>query len=171
MPDVPYRRHYRLTGDFPMTTEAPLNEYHYNRPAEFSALLGKTILSLSVDPDKAYVRIQCSDNTDYLMCHQQDCCEDVSLADIVGDIADVIGSPIFTAAVLSNKVDTDANRDGEWRDVEICEWTFYRLGTKNGEITMRWCGTSNGYYSTEVNFYEKPIVPDYKSDGSEGHVQ
>jgi hypothetical protein len=81
--------------------------------------------------------------------HEQDCCESVSLDDIIGDLSDLEGSPILYAEAVDNMDEPPC-------DCESYTWTFYRFGTAKGSVTVRWFGTSNGYYSEGVNFSETP---------------
>lgn len=116
--------------------------------AAFSDLLGQTIQSverLKVGSD--YVTFLTKERNKYDMYHDQECCEDVSVEDIVGDVEDILGLPILIAEEVTNA--EWPSKGDVWGDEE---WTFYRLGTEKGIITIRWYGTSNGYYSTGVTF-------------------
>jgi hypothetical protein len=66
--------------------------------SNFSELVGKTIIEISgLEKNSDYVRIKCADNSEYVMYHNQDCCESVSIEDVVGDPKDLIDSPILQA--------------------------------------------------------------------------
>ena len=80
----------------------------------------------------------------YSMHHNQDCCECVSIEEVHGDLNDLVGTPILTAEVRS-KDDVYQLGDG------IGAWTFYEFRTIKGSVTIRWYGTSNGYYSVGVS--------------------
>lgn len=115
----------------------------------FADLLGRTIVVITgAEKDSGLVTIQCADGTVFEMFHRQDCCEDVSVEDVVGDPSCLIGHPITLAEETSND-DPNATMSGTW--------TFYRLGTVMGTVVIRWYGSSNGYYSESVDFVR--VVP------------
>jgi len=87
----------------------------------------------------------------YVMYHSQDCCESVEVEDVIGDIDDLIGSPLLEA----ESVESNENPEGVTKEYQDSfTWTFYKLGTIKGHVTIRWYGESNGYYSESVTFCE-----------------
>jgi hypothetical protein len=79
--------------------------------------------------------------------HYQDCCESVSIEDIVGDLSDLEGEPLLMAEEVSGEA--PVGFDDEYHDV--VQWTFYKFATRKGYVDVRWLGESNGYYSTSVD--------------------
>ncbi len=112
----------------------------------FSDLVGKTLVSALNDRDERIV-FEDTEGKEYTLFHSQDCCESVSVEDIAGDLADLIGAPIVLAEESSNS--DDPPKDGH---DESWTWTFYRIGTAKGTVVIRWFGSSNGYYSERVTF-------------------
>jgi hypothetical protein len=135
---------------------------------QFSDLKGKTIVSIKND-DGYQLIFLCLDGSKYRMWHQQDCCENVRIEDINGDLNDLINSPILVA-------EENISRDKQsWQEDEYSDsytWTFYKLATTKGYVDIRWFGSSNGYYSEGVDFEE--MVPeeeyDYKEEGDDFQV-
>lgn len=84
---------------------------------------------------------------EYVMTHYQDCCEDVYIEDIEGDLDDLIGTPILKSEKVQNDQVEGPNGDTH-------TWTFYKFATAKGYVTIRWYGESNGYYSEEVELYK-----------------
>lgn len=89
--------------------------------------------------DKDEMLVFSNEDFTFRFFHKQDCCEDVHIESIVGDLQDLIGSPILVAETSSN--------EGE-HDYE--QWTFYKFATIKGYVDVRWIGSSQGYYSTDV---------------------
>ena len=119
---------------------------------EFSDLKGKIFKSVSISDDMDEVVFTTLDNEIYMLYHNQGCCEDVTIEDICGDLDDLINSPIVIAEEVVS--DQDVNPEGvpEQEYQESFTWTFYKLDTIKGGVTIRWYGVSNGYYSETVDF-------------------
>jgi hypothetical protein len=112
----------------------------------FDNLVGKTLSSITVGGPNGGddVVIETVDGATYRMWHEQDCCENVSVEEVVGDLTDLVGSPILMAEEVSQNDDSQSDGTGTW--------TFYKLATAKGYVTIRWYGSSNGYYSESVSF-------------------
>lgn len=122
--------------------------------ADVAELVGKTLASVEVS--NVEVTFVTEDGITYKMYHEQDCCEDVAIEDVVGDWQDLVGSPI-TMAEEVNFDDPGPQSDYD----ESYTWTFYKFATVKGYVDVRWYGTSNGYYSEGVNFRNMNDPKDY----------
>ena len=89
---------------------------------------------------------------DYSLYHNQDCCEYVYVADICGDVEDLVGEVITLSEEVHYGRDEVPPLVKAHEVEESFTWTFYKLGTIKGVVTFRWIGTSNGYYSESVEF-------------------
>ena len=113
-------------------------------------LHGKTLVSAKAEEGNKQLRLVTTDGDVYLMYHEQDCCESVWIDDICGSLGDIIGSPILSA-YESNSPNFKPNYVRDY-EPESETWTFYKIDTEKGGVTIRWCGQSNGYYSESVSF-------------------
>ena len=113
----------------------------------FEDLKGKVLSSIINIGDE--VTFTLNDGSIYKLYHSQDCCESVYVEDVVGDLSDLIGSPILEAEEVTsdeNPIDVPKSMQDSFT------WTFYKLSTIKGSVTIRWYGESNGYYSESVDF-------------------
>ena len=121
--------------------------------AKISELVGKTVVSIDKKGDELI--FICATGEKYKMYHSQNCCENVSIEDICGDLEYLIGTPILKAEELSNYEPISEEDKQRTKDAEkwgSCTWTFYKFATIKGYVDIRWYGESNGYYSESVDF-------------------
>ena len=128
--------------------------------ADFSELVGKVITGIDVaidnDGDELEVVFKTECGETYYMFHDQDCCENVYIEDVVGgELSDLVGEGILFAEEVSNFDDEGPLNKSD----DSYTWTFYKISTNKVSLTIRWHGSSNGYYSESVNF-EKDILVD-----------
>lgn len=113
--------------------------------------IGKIFFKIEKSYDK--IMFYCLDGHIYTMHHDQDCCEVVTIDDIVGDLDDLIGTPILKYKESSSDgkdKSLPSNLYKQSKDDESSTWTFYNFTTIKGYVTIRWYGSSNGYYSESV---------------------
>lgn len=110
---------------------------------ELNQILGLAFDSVEASDDEIIFLTR--DGRKFLMYHDQDCCEAVYVEDIAGDLSDLVGAPILRAEERTQD-DPDAGESGMW--------TFYEFATIKGSVTIRWYGSSNGYYGVSVTLKE-----------------
>jgi len=101
--------------------------------------------------------------------HEKDCCEDVYLESVDGDISLLENKVILAAEKVTNKSPAPDGRESYYG-----EWTFYKFRTVSDSVTVRWFGESNGYYSTEVTLKEtiiKEAIPSLKLEDADLYLK
>jgi hypothetical protein len=107
----------------------------------FHQLQEQTLTACWSTVDEVYFKI--SEQEVYRLYHDQDCCELVYVESIDGELEDLVGTPLQLVEETSNYGNTDWGSE---------TWTFYKLATVKGYVTIRFYGSSNGYYSESVYF-------------------
>lgn len=94
------------------------------------------------------IRFESATGEFFVMMHDQDCCESVYIDDVVGDLQDLVGAPILMA-------DESTNHDNpKYPEEDSFTWTFFRFATVKGYATVRWYGSSNGYYGESASLFK-----------------
>lgn len=111
----------------------------YDKKIGVAALMAKTITEITgLEKGSERVTFTCSDGSEFVMYHLQDCCENVSVEDITGNVADLIGSPVTMADESTSK----ENPEGyvpEYQD--SFTWSFYKFATVKGYVDI--AGSAN----------------------------
>ena len=121
---------------------------------DFFTLKGQTIRKIQALNE--YSLCILTDKYRYDLYHEQDCCEFVRLAKIIGDIDNILNEEIIFA-----EEDGGAN-EPDWYGNNYNDsshtWTKFVLGTKNANVEFWFLGESNGYYSESISINVEEIV-------------
>jgi hypothetical protein len=132
-----------------------LTAYHYDGRCSITALVGLTIASIDgMGKGSEEITITCEGGRRFRMWYEHDCCAGCNVEDVIGDVADLIGTPILLAEDVSNDTSLVPPKGESEYAAESETWTFVKLATVKGYVTLRWYGASNGYYSEEPSFAE-----------------
>lgn len=104
-----------------------------------------------VEEDGKSVLFTCADGSGFRLYHEQDCCESVTLEDVIGDLQDLVGVPLLLAEEVDSSDEPAPAHAINYGGPESYTWTFYKFGTIKGYVTLRFYGESNGYYSERVD--------------------
>ena len=116
--------------------------------AKIEDLIGKILAS--VENKGSEVVFTADNGRKWKLYHDQDYSESVLVEDVIGDLTDLVGSPLLMAEEVSN----DEDPGPLYKYDDSYTWTFYKFATVKGYVTIRFYGTSNGYYSESVSFTE-----------------
>ena len=109
-----------------------------------SLFKGREILNFSgAEEESREITLRFNNEENIRMYHYQDCCENVYLEDISGNVN-------LDGAIFYEIIEKDCNKEPLRDYDESYTWTFYTIRTSNGYLDLRWYGSSNGYYSESV---------------------
>ena len=111
-------------------------------------MVGQTPVSISGEKGDDELLFVMESGLRFRFHHYQDCCENVQIEDVCGDLQSLVGRPLLRA-------DEESNADGPESDGYprgySGTWTFYKFASIGGYADVRWLGESNGYYSESVD--------------------
>ncbi len=125
----------------------------YEYKTKLSDMKGETLISISgMEKGSEEIRFECASGRRFTMWYEHDCCASCDIEDVCGDPQDLIGLPLLMSEDVSNDTPEPDYSPTEYNDSHT--WTFVKFATEKGYVTLRWYGSSNGYYSESPTFKE-----------------
>jgi hypothetical protein len=113
---------------------------------KFDVLVGEVLDAVDIDREKDQILLTTRSGRQFLIHHEQKCCETVEISGQDGSFDKLIGKPIVEAR--DNAVDTSE----EAADSQTTTTLVFRVDDHT--VISRWVGDSNGYYSESVDIAE-----------------
>ena len=138
-----------------MTNSTALKWKRYETE-ELASLVGQSFDAVEIrTPEAEAVWFSRDGDPVYTLCHEQECCEDVYIEDVSGDLEWLTRAPILEARRETSEGDPsppeDADADSSWT------WTFFVLSTIKGTVKIRFFGSSNGFYGEDADLYARSV--------------
>ena len=111
---------------------------------QLSDLIGKIFVAVQKIEDE--IHFTDSTGKGYKLYHEPECCENVYIESIVGELSDLESVPIISA------FESIGPLSREDCDGYVSQWTFYKFATIKGYVDIRFCGGTEGPYSIGVDF-------------------
>jgi ribulose bisphosphate carboxylase small subunit len=101
-----------------------------------------------LEEESESVEIHLANGYKIIFWHDQECCEDVHLL----EYDDIQAEELVGGLLISVECESTGLGLSELdkKDLQSATWTFYRIRTTKQDITLRFLGSSNGYYSEDV---------------------
>lgn len=130
-------------------------------PLDVSVMRGVTMASVERGKygGEDSIMFTADDGRTWRMWYEPDCCASCYITDLAGDLADLVGAPLVMAEEVQNEPPPEGHVPDEYGSET---WTFYKFATTKGYVTVRWHGSSNGYYSESVTF--EAVLPEDDDD-------
>lgn len=119
---------------------------------DFEVLKGQTVAEVIVDNEKSMIVFVCKDGKRYALMHRQECCEEVTLEDFDAKMIENLPGHEILEAYGSSEAGEETEEMKEWG--RSSTWTFFVIRTMLDTYTIRFFGSSNGYYSEDAELYE-----------------
>jgi hypothetical protein len=113
---------------------------------KFDVLVGEVLDAVDIDREKDQILLTTRSGRQFLIHHEQKCCETVEISGQDGSFDKLIGKPIVEAR--DNAVDTSE----EAADSQTTTTLVFRVDDHT--VISQWVGDSNGYYSESVDIAE-----------------
>jgi hypothetical protein len=118
---------------------------------EFKNMIGRSMTQVEGAVGDERMVFHAYDGSEFVFWYNHDCCATCTINDIAGDLTDLVGSPLIHAELVSSDQNA-GDKPSEYAD--SWTWSFYKFRTMKGDVTIRWLGESNGYYSETVTYSE-----------------